>query len=42
MLYIFPSPTQQEAVTIEKENEAIDKLEKEVAELEKKQTNRRK
>ena len=39
VLYIFPSPTQQEAVTIEKENEAIDKLEKEVAELEKKATN---
>lgn len=39
LLYIFPSPTQTEAVVIEKENEVIDELEKEVAELEKKTMN---
>ncbi|SOC44929.1 hypothetical protein [Ureibacillus acetophenoni] len=39
VLYIFPSPTQQEAVAIEKENEVIDELKEEVAELEKKTAN---
>lgn len=39
VLYIFPSPTQQEAALIEKENEVINELEKEVADLEKKSVN---
>ncbi|KGR75233.1 hypothetical protein [Ureibacillus manganicus] len=39
VLYIFPSQTQTEAVVIEKENEIIDELKKDVAEMEKKTTN---
>ncbi|HWK21609.1 MAG TPA: hypothetical protein VNS08_01135 [Ureibacillus sp.] len=35
-LSIFPSPTQQQALVIEKEKDVINKLEKEIAELEKK------
>ena len=39
-LYIFPSPTQTEAINIEKENKVVDELEKDVAQIEKKTVNK--
>lgn len=37
ILSFFPSATQQEAIEVEKEQEVIKEIEKEVAKLEKKQ-----